>query len=145
MLSTAIQAVLEKDPFTALVSQGVFARDKLPTRVNYPSCFIFNTDNHDKPGTHWLAIFYDKYGNCDFFDSYGNHPSFFKLTNYLNMTSKTWKHNNKCIQAQSEYCGYYCLLFLFLRCRNSSAIFFKYFSKKPTVNDKLVMKLINSF
>ena len=58
----------------------MFARDELPDlmHMQQPFALVFNTDPHDKPGQHWLAI----YGPSDgplkfFFDSFGMPPSYY--------------------------------------------------------------------
>jgi hypothetical protein len=35
---------------------------------------IVNTDPHNKPGSHWVAIYGDGDGHTEFFDSYGKPP-----------------------------------------------------------------------
>ena len=44
--------------------QGILAIDQLPTTCH--DMYIMYTDEQDKPGEHWLAL-YDK----EYFDSYG--------------------------------------------------------------------------
>ena len=48
---------------------GVFARDELPdlTHMQRPVALDFNTDPHDKPGQHWLAIYGPIDGSLEFF------------------------------------------------------------------------------
>lgn len=123
---------------------GVFAKDELPKTINYPASLILNSHESDKPGEHWMAIFYDQVGKAEFFDSYGIHPEFYNLTNYLNSTSNSWTWNKKCVQGIfSNYCGYYCILFLLFKSRNYSLDYFlKFFNSNTSFNDKLIQKLI---
>ena len=126
--------------------KGVFARDKLPQKLNFPSCFIINTQNSDQSGEHWLAFYYDEKGNAEFFDSYGNHPSYFDLESYLNNTSKNWTWNKKQLQSfNSPLCGYYCSLYLLYKNLNFDLQYFlKKFSNNFNVNDLVLLILIKS-
>ena len=63
------QAALQ-DPILAPVRQGVYPRDKLPIVNKYSSGLIANTDPHDKPGTHWVAMYFICPWKSEFFDSY---------------------------------------------------------------------------
>ena len=136
MLETALETALKRDLFTNKLYGGVVARDELPIKVTYPSCFIINTRPRTNSGEHWLAVFYDKNGCADFFDSYGHHPSYFNLTTFLEKTSSSWSYNRRRIQVLSTHCGYYCLLYLFFRARMKSNKFFSFFSKNSLLNDK---------
>ena len=51
--------------------QGVYSCDTLPPK---PELLVCNTDPHDKPGTHWIAIYVDKNGRGEYFDSFGMEP-----------------------------------------------------------------------
>ena len=111
--------ILEKDYFTRNIFKGIFPRDYLPKKIQFPSCFIVNTDKSNKPGEHWLAFYYDENGICYFFDSFGFDPNFYGLKKYLDTTSKSWTFNKKRFQnLNSKSCGYFSLLFLFLKSRN---------------------------
>ena len=145
MLETALESALSKDEFTKKIYGGVVARDELPDKVSYPSCYIINTRQRTHSGEHWLAVFYDNKGQADFFDSYGHHPSYFNLTEFLDKTSSSWSYNHKRIQGLSTHCGYYCLLYLFFRARMKSNKFFTFFSKNSLLNDKKVDYYIDMF
>ena len=114
-----ISEILRTDYFTRKIFHGVFARNMLPKKINYPSCLVVNTDNSKGPGEHWIAFFYEKNGFCEFFDPYGLDPKFYGFLSYIRRTSKGFGWNK--IQYQpvdSRACGYYCLLYLFIRSRN---------------------------
>ena len=120
----------------------VFPRDLLPQKVTYPSSFIINTDNSNKPGEHWLAIYIN--GDCQlhFFDPLGLPPVFYGLDEYFNNIASIYQFNT--LQYQnifSNHCGFYCLLFIFIKSRNknfNSKLFTKDFEK----NDEIIEKLI---
>ena len=54
---------------------GVFPLNKLPkhlpTATSKPFCFIVNTDTHNLPGQHWIAVSYEKGGIVRAFDPLG--------------------------------------------------------------------------
>ena len=68
MNSFEIYKIIKNDKFASKNFIGVFARDQLPKKIKFPSSFIINTDKSNEPGEHWLAIFYDINGVCEFFD-----------------------------------------------------------------------------
>ena len=95
---------------------GVFARDELPNlmRVTRPFALVFNTDPHNKPGQHWLAIYGPNNGPIELFDSFGMPPSFYGFTN-------SFIHSNFSFQSlSSDLCGNYTLYFIYNRSRNIS-------------------------
>ena len=145
MLESALETALFRDNYTGKMCEGVLARDELPDRVPYPSCYIINTRPRTHNGEHWLALFYDQQGHADFFDSYGQHPSYFNLKSFLDKTSTSWSYNQKRIQGLSTHCGYYCLLYLFFRARMKSNKFFSFFTKNVLLNDKKVDHYIEMF
>ena len=72
-MDTIIQLtlILRKDKYTRGVFQGVYPSDKLPTSILlYPALFIAIVDTSDKPGSHWLAFYFIKEKEGEFFDSY---------------------------------------------------------------------------
>jgi len=145
MLESALEEVLKKDLKTNKIFLGVFARNEIPLDPLYPSCFVFNTAERNMSGEHWLAVFYDKNGFCDFFDSYGMPPENFNMESFLNTTSNSWKYNKQRIQGESLYCGHYCILFLLFRARSKTIDFFKGFSNNFTQNDLKLKKLLSEF
>ena len=82
--------ILRKDRYTRGVFQGVYSSDKLPTNISsYPALFIANVDTSNKPGTHWVAFYFTKEREGEFFDSYGLPPSNYTRTfsSFLNNNS----------------------------------------------------------
>ena len=95
---------------------GVFARDELPDlrHMQRPFALVVNTDPHDKPGQHWLAIYGPSDKPLKFFDSFGMLPS-----NYGFYTSFGYS----CISLHSfssALCGNYTIYFIFYRSRSVS-------------------------
>ena len=139
--------VLRKDRYTRSAFQGVYPSDKLPASVSsYPALFIGNVDTSEKPGSHWVAFYFTKEREGEFFDSYGLPPSSYTgtFTCFLNDNSSSWKFNSMTLQSiTSKVCGHYCLYFALFRCRNISMNSIVYrFSKNKSRNDFLVKQFI---
>ena len=146
MLETTIEDCLKKDSVTSKIFLGVFARDELPKKVKYPSCFIFNTKPRNHSGEHWVSVFYDQDGRGIFFDSYGQSAKTFRMQSYMDKTSILKPYSNlKRIQGNSTYCGYYCMLFLLTAARGQTQKFFDYFGDDYLKNDKKLAFLINKY
>jgi hypothetical protein len=115
-----IYKLIRSDKISSSNFLGVFARDELPTPTNYPCCFILNTDERDKPGEHWLAIYFNESKQAEFFDPAGQLVEDYNLENYLNKFSiGQIRQNKQRIQDYfSNYCGHYCVFFIYFRSRN---------------------------
>jgi hypothetical protein len=96
-------------------------------------------------GGHWLAFHFNSMGFCTFFDSYAQVPSYYRLRSYIQQASNHWTWNEQRIQGSSEYCGYYCILFLLFKCRGSEKDFFLQFSNNYNQNDRIIQRLIHEF
>ena len=142
-----IKDILSRDKQTKPYFLGVFARDELPTISKYPACFIFNTDKRNEPGQHWLAIYFVKDKNAEFFDSLGYSPSFYKVDKFLDRYSKKYIWNEKRIQGFfSKFCGLYCVFYLYLRFRNKTLkniqeLFDLNFEKNDLFIEKLIKEI----
>ena len=64
--------LVKQDACLAPIFEGVFTADQSPGEPEKcnPRAYIVNTDEIDKLGGHWLAIFTMGY-KCEVFDSYG--------------------------------------------------------------------------
>ena len=138
--------VLRKDRYRCGVFQGVYSSDKLPTNVSsYPALFIANVDTSNKPGTQWVAFYFTKEREGEFFDSYGLPPSKHTRTfsSFLN-NSNGWRFNSKTLQSiDSKFCGHYCLYFALFRSRQvSMSTIVHRFSSNKSRNDFLVQRFI---
>lgn len=93
---------------------GVFPLNKLPQALRAPSNFIVNTDTHNLPGEHWLAVSYQKDGIVHVFDSFGFfYPNILRI--YLNKLRRTGpvKYNRVHFQRINEQtCALYCIAWL---------------------------------
>ena len=127
---------------------GVFASDQLDkVKIQFPCALIANTDPISKPGTHWVAFFFDPDGNVEYFDSYGLPPQNSDLENFFRKHGvKRHSHNSEILQSiLSTVCGHWCLAFLGNRVRGQSmSVFVNRFKNCPsTSNDVFVKKHVS--
>lgn len=149
MNSLHIQSVVDTDIKLKDTFVGVFPSDRLPHSVNrFPSAFIVNVDRHDEPGSHWVAMYFNKYGQADFFDSFGRPPSLCSMhfKTFLDNHAKAWNFNTRSLQSHwSAVCGQYCLYVLLNRVKgNSMSSIVSRFTLNRTQNDRKVYAYIHS-
>ena len=95
-----ISSILESLPSTSTIFKGVLARDHfIQQKIAYPSLFVCNTDNSDKPGTHWVAIYFSKDKTCEYFDSYGILPLFEDVVHKLFSIDSNFTYNACTLQS----------------------------------------------
>lgn len=145
MTTLDIQKALKSHKFTKKYFQGVFAINTTPKKVkSKPALYVINSDNSDKPGQHWLAVYFTSNGCGEFFDSYGRSPAKYpEIKRFLKYNSKCITHNNKQLQSLfTGVCGQYCCMFLLHRCKGKSMKnFIKLFNiKKQFENDAKIKK-----
>lgn len=100
---------LLKDRIRVPNFKGVFACDLLPRKIRDGESAILNTDPHDKPGKHYVAI-YRKNGKTFYFDSLNLEPdiAFPQMHRSLERAKLTPLHRvlPGAIQAlTSKFCG----------------------------------------
>lgn len=142
-----IDACLSSDPFVNAINGGVYAADELPHKISKPSVIVVNTDPSTKAGTHWVALFFDDQGNCEYFNSYGTKPDNRWHESFIKRNCVKWTHNTKCLQAlYSDVCGVYCIMYACFKSRNKSLdAFNSLFSEcSPDRNDTLVSMMFQS-
>ena len=78
---------------------------------------VFNLDEHDKPGSHWMCAYIDVPGGDHegamyYFDSYGMRPPT-RIANFMKMCGQqgctTLMYNDIRFQRKESECGMYCL------------------------------------
>ena len=107
------------------IFRGVFGKNELENIkiIGYPFAVISNESDFGTRGTHWVALYFDVYGNCDVFDSYGGMPIpdirrfIDKHTNfgcgYGGIACGKLRVNRLQLQNyNSDVCGHYCIYFL---------------------------------
>lgn len=97
--------------------RGVYPIDRLPHRKMCGG-YIINTDEHDEPGEHWVAVFVNTRGT-DYFDSYGRPPIDKRILKFL---GSNVSYNSRMLQGPtSRVCGHYCVYFIKHRSKGWSA------------------------
>ena len=105
------------------IFKGVFGKNELAAIPipAYPFCIISNESDFGTKGTHWVAIFFDKHGNCDYFDSYGQMPMPDTEMFIKHYAKGIIQMNKRQIQSLgSDVCGQYCIYYLSKRAVNQT-------------------------
>jgi hypothetical protein len=94
---------------------GCFPADVKP-QVRDKCCWIWNVDEQDKSGTHWVGVIKEN-DKIIFFDCYGKTPAFFKRKYWVyyfqSLGCKMILNNPTQKQSHiSRTCGVWCLVFL---------------------------------
>lgn len=130
------------NPNLSRVFYGTVPCDRLPRTLpeEGPSAFIVNTDPHDEPGTHWIALWIR--GNvCEILDSYAlplkTYVTADPLQEWLDRHFKYLVSNGMSLQSLfSQSCGGYALMYLIDRAEGRSMDYFlDRFKKKDYVNN----------
>ena len=137
MFKTQIESILTLDVHSRRFFQGCYAIDRLPNRhgstpLPRRSAYVINYDEHDQPGSHWVAVFCDEAGRIDFFDSAGEPPlEDTRLHNFLGLrldgrggARQPPSVNFNPVQLQrnlSNACGFYSVYFILQRARQRTA------------------------
>lgn len=122
---------------------GVYASNRIPIKLGFPSAIVMNTQEHWKTGEHWVALYINKYGYGFYFDSYGMPPYISYHVDRIKKNCKRYEWNKNQFQGfDTKVCGQYCIVFLhYMQEGKSIKSFSKLFSKSFKENDKLIMKI----
>ena len=129
-------------PKLAQVFYGTVPCDRLPRTLPQegPTAYIVNTDPHDEPGRHWIAIWTE--GNVsEIMDSYGLSLEVYgtadPIVEWLSRHFKYQLHNGQSLQSLfSQSCGDYALMYLIDRAEGRSMQqFLNRFKKNDYVNN----------
>ena len=136
--SSQINRIMEKDPYAGPRYGGTFAVDQLPAALRTRTGYIVNTAPSNHSGIHWIAVYCGDTMD-EYFCSYGSDPP----PEVVQALKRGFKHTHGITQGSSDLCGYYCILYLFVRCRGVSLEqFMDAFTEYPDINDCIV-KLSN--
>jgi hypothetical protein len=74
---------------------------------------IVNTEAHDQPGSHWVAVHLDtRFSSSYYFDPYGLFPLVPAIRDFLRLTCAVWGYNDRTLQGfATDVCGEYACLF----------------------------------
>ena len=94
--------ILSGDKFTKLSFRGVYANDEMKwmKSVSYPSSFVINLDPSYKPGSHWVAVYFDKNGVGEYFDSLAGDPPH-EVVHFLRSHAKGWQYNRMQVKCKN--------------------------------------------
>lgn len=119
------------------IFKGVFASDCLPSKVKLPFACIINLSSSTQFGSHWVSLYIDENGRCEYMDSYGLKPKVKYIIYFIKIHSKTLSINNIQLQhVASNTCGKYAAIFLLYKINGGTINnFSKLFSKNTFIND----------
>lgn len=122
------------------IFKGVFACDALPSKFTLPAAFVINLSPKADKGTHWVAVYIDKYGTAFYFDSYGFAPDNKNIRNFLRLHSNRLSYNKRQIQhISSVKCGKFVCIFIITKMYNKSFDdLLDKLSNNLTINDLVV-------
>lgn len=145
-----LSIALTRDPLTRHIFKGVFSVDSaIDKPVSYPVAYIFNTKPSRHPGEHWFALYIrSSIHKLEFFCSYGIRPPAPLLRSIGRWTRRSYVYNSLWLQSPiSLHCGYYCIYFIYNRCRglSFSEIKARFTHGLFTFNDRRVVDFYTSF
>ena len=112
MENVVIDRVLKKN---CAIYRGIYACDQLPHVSVRPSVIVVNTDPSNRPGRHWICMFFHEDGHGEFFDSFGLPPKLV-FERYMNKYCISWTFNKKQMQSLvSRFCGNYCIWYCMMK------------------------------
>ena len=126
---------------------GVLMKDEATSNLPNGN-YIFNLQNHNQSGTHWVALYKQSKTKYYYCDPFGIPPPE-TLINLLQCTETQLFYNDTQIQyIDSILCGYFCLLFLYMmqqsnKPTNNIAQFLQLFYLDTKKNDKELKKIIS--
>ena len=128
---------------------GVFVADKTPIHIeSYPKAFIVNTDPSDKPGEHWLGVWFNNEESVEFYDSYAMPPHYYSKDIQQFVRRPILQDIPWALQEyDSSTCGDYALYFLMMRAKGYYIpTIMKQFKRHDYVNNDLkVVRHIKTF
>ena len=146
MNTLQIERLLKEDLRTKNIFKKICAWDQLEKPI-FPSTYVINSDPSSEPGEHWIAVYFDKRGQGEYFDSYGLSPTLIGLKSYMDAYSLSgWIYNHKTLQACfSSFCGHYCVYFILFRCRGVPLhTIVSDFTSNLTENDRSISRFIRN-
>ena len=128
---------------------GVYPSDLLPfdNLVKYKKfSLIINLDPHTKLGSHYVALFINKYLNNKviYFDPFGKNLTNKNIINFVKKINKNYIFSKKKIQHDiSDYCGLFCLAFcVYIYKDKPLYIFLDMFINNSMTNNFIVHKYL---
>lgn len=109
-----------------------------------PTAFVFNTDNHKKCGTHWVAAYVNESSRGWYFDSFGLPPIIPHHIKRIRKNCKNFRWNSIQLQSEnSDVCGHFCIMFLYYMSANLGiGKFLQNFSDDLKANDAIARNFV---
>ena len=106
-----LTSLLNRAPQLKHLHGQVCAKDLLPKEKPLDvKAYVINTDTSDKPGEHWVAIYFRNNNEAIYFDSYGLPPLEDYILPFIQRNARHWIYNNELLQSPwSRVCGMYCI------------------------------------
>lgn len=122
MNTAELKVLAGKDDKLRAIFLDIYPSDMLPSKLPFKPCgLIINTHGAYQPGEHWLAMYFDAYGNGELFDSYGITSISSVFGQFLRKHSKHAFIHDRWLQSMdTSVCGMYCIYYLYFKCRGSS-------------------------
>lgn len=122
-------------PATLQAFHGVFSIDQLPFAVpHYPFFMVVNTQSHNLPGEHWIAIFIDKYKHGEVFDSFAL-PLAQPLIRWMNRFTRSFTKSHLTYQHPlSSACGAFVLFYILHRLHDNKCMT-NFLTPTPAMNE----------
>ena len=138
--------VLMTDKYSKHFLKGIISYEDLPTQKieDRPAFYVINTDVASGTGLHWVVISLYDNSPAEFFDSLGAAPETYawKIRYFLEVNGPTFQYSTKRIQGSKPSCGYFCLSYIYFKCRGISLkAYINAFSDKRDENDTRVMNM----
>lgn len=118
---------------------GVYAKNQLEKiKPKKNMSLIFNLNNSNQSGSHWVAILNDsKMPYCEFFDSFGIRPPK-NAIKFMQKTNKPIQYNNTKLQKNNSIlCGFFCIEYIKNRNKQTPKEVFRKFVKNPSLYNEL--------
>ena len=143
MNSRQLRWILSGDKFTKLSFGNVYAINEMKSikSVSYPSSFVINLDPSYKPGSHWVAVYFDKNGVGEYFDSFARYP-LHEVVHFLRSHAKGLAIQSYA-SARTLYttCGQFVVFYIYQKSQGLSleVILRKYFSTHNKLRNDLLV------
>ena len=115
--------------------------------IKPPKFVIINTAGKNKPGLHWVLVFYFK-NITIFLDPFGFNPQFYNFLYIHNrkdvpLLRNTWRGGQQPLAVDSYYCGHYVVLYGLLLSRGIKLEDINNcFTKFPRINDSIANDIV---
>ena len=123
--------------------KGVFAADTIPFHITSGG-IIVNTDKKNEPGEHWVAIYYNGDGSCEYWDGFGLPPIVPEIIWHITQTAPEGCYfNSRPVQSlTSVSCGQYCIAYLTYKFQGKSMFdFVSQFCKHAGHNENKITNI----